>query len=74
MEVTEGVKKGYFFTKYSLFLKEGGVEHYIDEVMLNRDGSVSYLHTRNSKTGKSEIRLMSELNKGHSRDTYFFKN
>lgn len=63
IEITKGVVSG-FFTKWSLFLKEGGVRYHIDQVLKDMNNSkVIGLNIRNSNTGASQIKLISELRK-----------
>jgi hypothetical protein len=74
IEVTKGVIKGYS-TKWNLFFKKDGTKHYIDEVIKDaKDTNIIALRTRNSNTGESNIRLISELNEGRFRNTFFFQN
>jgi hypothetical protein len=70
IEITEGHTKGFFFTKWSLFLKEGGVRHHIDQVQKDVNGNVTSLCTRNSKTGKTDVRTISGL----SSSSFFTNN
>jgi hypothetical protein len=74
IEVKKGVISGYS-TKWNLFFKEDGTKHYIDEVIKDaKEEGIIALRTRNSKTSKSDIKLISELNEGRFRNTFFFQN
>lgn len=75
-----GIRKGKisgYYTNSEFFFKKGGVKHYIDSVGMSHTSSgdhITHLHLRNSKTGKTDIKTIDELNTGRHRDSYFFTN